>query len=76
MRHADPAAKNAETFGHGLRRRFDFAHQCFECQYDQGVASQDREAFAVGCVHARFAPPDRGVVETGQIIMNQGCAVH
>jgi hypothetical protein len=42
---------------------------------DQGVAAEDRELLAVDDVDRRLAAAQRGVVEAGEIVVDQGGAV-
>jgi len=47
----------------------------FESQDNQRIARQDRDRRSIFAMHGRLAAPDRRIVETRQIIMDQRGAV-
>jgi hypothetical protein len=43
-----------------------------ESEYDQGITGQHRQPLAISLVDGRPAAPNGGVIETGQIVVDQG----
>ena len=74
-RCADGARQDRHQRAHA-RRHQRRAGQRLESQDDQRVAAEHRDAFVEAAVHRRLAATQVGVVETGEVVMDQRGAVH
>ena len=75
MRHADGTGNHADQGRNAVGGGEAFARQRLEGENDQRIAGQHRGGLAEDRVQAWLAAADIRVIETGQVVMDQRCAM-